>query len=960
VKKSRKTLALLLIVCMLLGVFAPAAAVTIPVALDAPVVTHTGTVGNGGAPWRLYSDGTLVVDAGFIEWDNAGWQSPWDTHRNDVYKIIFTGPIIAGTSLQSLFSLLGNVVAIEGLEHFDTSNVINMGSMFVRATSLMNLDLSTWDTSNVKYMQWMFYETRGLTSLDVSTWNTSNVMEMHWMFWGASNLAQLTLGEHFSFRPFNQIETGLPAVPVGAYTRGWRNVGTGTVDNPQGEFLFSSDELMANFDGATMADTWVWHRLAADDYVLANGTIGQDGAPWRLYGSGIVVVDSGFVEWQGFMGPAPGGGGPMFGNPWTIHDNYIREIVFTGPIIAGASLELLFGFLPYVNNIEGLDYFDTSNVTSMSAMFWGASSLTNIEGLSAWDTGRVADMHFMFADASSLTSLDLSNWNTSNVRYMAQMFSSTRSALTHLNLSGWDTSNVVSMGYMFASPTVYGAAYQTDGVSNLSRIDGISDFDTRNVRSMTRMFWNANSLTSLDLSRWDTGNVECMSQMFRGASGLTSLNVSTWDIGSVRSMQNMFMDASGLTHLDVSRWNTSNVGDMHGVFSGATGLTQLDLSNWDTGNVWNMAHMFDGTSNLTNIQGISDWDVSNVDVMAHMFLRASSLTTLDLSRWNTSSVRSMQGMFAHTSSLVSLDLSGWDTSGIETRNPNWTSDWQFRYAMFTGANNLRQLTLGENFEFVTLYDRQNNPHNVDLPSVPGNATYTGHWQNVGNGTPAHPQGSHTFTSAGLMANFHGPTMADTWVWQPQSAVSPTLTFHFRDNNRVDHVRSVPLVFDQPLDSAVLADIMAQTGLDYGEDTQAYAFWGWFTDQALTASWRTLSATSTSIGAGLRRPVVGTEGFCARYGFTISEALFEQYRQGNTINLHAVWSLWGDVNDDDVVDFDDATLLQMWVAIFPNIQLVLPAGNVTRTGGAPDFDDVTKIQGYVAQFSGIYLGRPCNP
>ncbi|MCL2368629.1 MAG: hypothetical protein FWC72_06505, partial [Oscillospiraceae bacterium] len=123
--------------------------------------------------------------------------------------------------------------------------------------------------------------------------------------------------------------------------------------------------------------------------------------------------------------------------------------------------------------------------------------------------------------------------------------------------------------------------------------------------------------------------------------------------------------------------------------------------------------------------------------------------------------------------------------------------------------------------------------------------------------------------------------------------------------------------------------------------------------------RTLPSTSTNINAGQRRPALGTMGFCYRYGFTISETLFTQYSVSNNITLYAVWSLWGDVNDDDRVTFEDATLIQFYMALFPNIHLVRPAGDVTRTGSLT-FEDATLIQFYVALFPNIYLGRPQNP
>ena len=64
---------------------------------------------------------------------------------------------------------------------------------------------------------------------------------------------------------------------------------------------------------------------------------------------------------------------------------------------------------------------DTSNVTSMSQMFYMCSSLTSLD-LSNFNTSNVTDMHYMFVGCSSLTSLDLSNLNTSNVTKINDIF----------------------------------------------------------------------------------------------------------------------------------------------------------------------------------------------------------------------------------------------------------------------------------------------------------------------------------------------------------------------------------------------------------------------------------------------------------------------------------------------------------------------------------------------------------
>ena len=90
-------------------------------------------------------------------------------------------------------SPFGALTDIEFGNKFNTSNVTNMGSMFVYCGSLTSLDLSSFDTSNVTNMKWMFARCISLASLDVSKFDTSNLTSMYSMFNGCSNLTSLDL-----------------------------------------------------------------------------------------------------------------------------------------------------------------------------------------------------------------------------------------------------------------------------------------------------------------------------------------------------------------------------------------------------------------------------------------------------------------------------------------------------------------------------------------------------------------------------------------------------------------------------------------------------------------------------------------------------------------------------------------------------------------------------------------------
>ena len=95
-----------------------------------------------------------------------------------------------------------------------------------------------------------------------------------------------------------------------------------------------------------------------------------------------------------------------------------------------------FYYLKSLKSIEGFEYLNTSQVTSMRHMFSGCSSLISLD-LSSFNTSQVADMREMFYCCESLTSLDLSSFDTSQVTNMFGMFRGCSSLTTIYSNSSW-------------------------------------------------------------------------------------------------------------------------------------------------------------------------------------------------------------------------------------------------------------------------------------------------------------------------------------------------------------------------------------------------------------------------------------------------------------------------------------------------------------------------------------------
>ncbi|WP_434325259.1 BspA family leucine-rich repeat surface protein [Mycoplasma capricolum] len=91
------------------------------------------------------------------------------------------------TSLNSVFK--ENISdKIEGIQHWDTSNITDMSNMFESA-QWFDQDISNWNTSKITNMSSMFYDAK-LFNRNISKWDISHVTNISKMFWGASSFNQ--------------------------------------------------------------------------------------------------------------------------------------------------------------------------------------------------------------------------------------------------------------------------------------------------------------------------------------------------------------------------------------------------------------------------------------------------------------------------------------------------------------------------------------------------------------------------------------------------------------------------------------------------------------------------------------------------------------------------------------------------------------------------------------------------
>ena len=162
----------------------------------------------------------------------------------------------------------------------------------------------------------------------------------------------------------------------------------------------------------------------------------------------------------------------------------------------------------------------------------------------------------------------------------------------------------------------------------LEQIEGLEYLNTSEVKDMSCMFSDCESLTSLDLKNFNTQNVTDMVGMFSGCAALTSLDLKNFNTQNVTAMRGMFSGCTSLTSLDLKNFNTQNVTDMAFMFSDCTELTSLDLKNFNTQNVTYMNEMFSGCTSLTSLD-LKNFNTKKVTYMSEMFSGCAALRTIN-------------------------------------------------------------------------------------------------------------------------------------------------------------------------------------------------------------------------------------------------------------------------------------------------------------------------------------------
>lgn len=265
----------------------------------------------------------------------------------------------------------------------------------------------------------------------------------------------------------------------------------------------------------------------------------------------------------------------------------------------------------FIEDIEGLEYLDTSEATDMESMFFGCSSLTNID-LSTFNTEKVTSMREMFSYCQSLQLLDLSNFTTTGVTDMQGMFNGCTSLVTIFAGSGFSIDNVTNDTDMFLDCTslrsyiTYDAAKTGKEYANCTKTGYFTDKSNRSVyirlTGNTLTFYYSYYKQDGDYGyNWGSGIPGW--NTLKGNGDITKVVFDkSFKDQSPATCYFWFQSCVNLATIEgIENLNTSNTTDMGNMFGSCFKLTSLDLSSFDTQNLKTMNSMFGGCHALTTI-----------------------------------------------------------------------------------------------------------------------------------------------------------------------------------------------------------------------------------------------------------------------------------------------------------------------------------------------------------------------
>lgn len=506
----------------------------------------------------------------------SGWETSKITDMSNMFKGCTTfnrdlsrWNVESVTDMSGMF--WGCTTFNQDLTAWKHVNVTSMKNMF-RDCYSFNRPLNTWSVSKVTDMSYMFYNCR-MFNQNIGNWLTHAVVDMSYMFYGCEvynkvletwNTVSVTNMSHMfdGCSAFDQVINFWEVGGVLNFDYMFNNC---TSYNQSLNFwcVQSVVSKPTGFDNGTTS--WsksrpVWGTCPLTGMVFTTQSTTED-------------VEISFNLTMNWDAPA-----------WSLVD------LETGQVVANKSGSLVDHNSIYVNNNE----LSVSRRGRTRARYMLTGRLrTAALSVNGWFDNKedsivieqfsyTIDSHqFAF---NSIKHATVPSVLPRHITSLSRMFYNCK--LFNQNLSDWDTSNVTDMSNMFAR-----SEYNQP----------IGSWNTSNVTDFTSMFED-NVVFNQDLSQWDTRSAVSLAAMFQNAA-LFNGNIDNWNTSKVTTLQ-FFCYGATAFNSDISGWDVSNVTSLYNTFTYCVNFN-CDLGNWNVSRVTNFECTFYNASIFN--QDLSQW-----------------------------------------------------------------------------------------------------------------------------------------------------------------------------------------------------------------------------------------------------------------------------------------------------------------------------------------------------------------
>ena len=294
--------------------------------------------------------------------------------------------------------------------------------------------------------------------------------------------------------------------------------------------------------------------------------------------------------------------------------------------------------------------FANARPTSCFMWFRGCENLTTIEGIEYFNTENVTNMRYMFAYCTSLESLDLTNFNTAKVTNMAGMFQSCYALKTIYASDKFVTDQVTESTCMFSdclnlkdyTSSKEDHTYANCTTGYFTPGCGYAMFDAA-TGTLTFSYKGVKPEGAYDLNEgdntpeWISKNSYVKKVVFDASFAYTRPT----------SFFSWFRGCENLTTIEgIEYLNTENVENMSSMFRDCYALESLDLSSFITAKVTSMSHMFYICKALTTIYASDKFVTDQVTYGNNMFYGCEKLNGYDGSKTNYKYANYKTGYFS--------------------------------------------------------------------------------------------------------------------------------------------------------------------------------------------------------------------------------------------------------------------------------------------------------------------------